>query len=351
MNNNDVSKQGYKSNSPYRNNPYLIIDSPKGVITMDNVNRPLLVKDLQYNETRLLEPNSGNHSFKGSKMLEIPVNNSNNNTRNTNNMFGKPTDKNLWKSIFDRNKLKMGGYAMPNEIVEKTLDTYAKKKGGFILNPKDTSTMLPFLERQSGGYTSIASKRKGRKYQEGGQIEEEIPTSEITLPKEREREEIPLQEVESYESNNDSEDFNTWIQNVTKEEYFKNLPDDIQDSLEYFIDDEDSKSGLTEDFVKKNIPSVYRHWDNNIKRKEVKRGGGVVSAKSIADFNTPRAELRSKYKPKLQYGGNTTFSSYSAEKQLPKYQEGTLIRYRKGGQIVEGVVKGFNPQTGKYSLY
>ena len=364
MNNDDVSRQGYKSNSPYRNNPYLIINSPKGVITMDNVKKPLVVKDLQYNETKVLLPNSGNHSFKGNKMLEIPINNSNTNDENKRNMFNRPTDKNLFKSIFDKNKLKMGGYAMPNEIIEKTLDTYAKKKGGFILNPKDTSTLLPFVEKQYGGYTSVRSKNT-RKYQEGGNIEnevgtsvndnlqeeeEEIPSNEITFQKERPKEEIQIKEV-TLENNNNGVDFNTWMQTATEKEQFKNLPDEIQDSLEYFIEDDNSKSNLSEDFVKKNLPEVYRYWNNNIKQKEVKRGGGTVSATSMADFVTRPVQSRSAYKPKLQYGGNTSYSDYNANNQMSKYQEGTLIRYRKGGQIVEGVVKSYNPQTGKYSLH
>ena len=44
--NNDVSKQGYKFNSPYRNHPYLVIDSKEGVITMDGVNKTLVVTDV-----------------------------------------------------------------------------------------------------------------------------------------------------------------------------------------------------------------------------------------------------------------------------------------------------------------
>lgn len=46
----------------------------------------------------------------------------------------KPTDKKLWNYAFSKAKLKYGGYAMPDEIHDKALEIYSKKKGGWIIS-------------------------------------------------------------------------------------------------------------------------------------------------------------------------------------------------------------------------
>lgn len=63
---------GYKDNSPYRYNPYNIINTPRGLITMDGVSTPLIAVS-ELGERKYLPPNSGLHRFKGKKILEIPV--------------------------------------------------------------------------------------------------------------------------------------------------------------------------------------------------------------------------------------------------------------------------------------
>lgn len=68
----DISSQGYKDNSPYKNAPNLLIESPTGKITMDNVSKPLMVESNTGQRT-LLQPNSGVHQLEGTKFKETPV--------------------------------------------------------------------------------------------------------------------------------------------------------------------------------------------------------------------------------------------------------------------------------------
>jgi hypothetical protein len=69
----DISKQGYKDNSPYRNNPFNIIQgtSQGTPITMDGVSQRLYATDGQ--TSKILEPNSGKHFFSGPVVKEIPI--------------------------------------------------------------------------------------------------------------------------------------------------------------------------------------------------------------------------------------------------------------------------------------
>ncbi len=60
------------------------------------------------------------------------------NNLNDNNMIDikkdKPTDSILWNTIFNKNKLKHGGYMHPEEIINNSITEYTKKKGGWILS-------------------------------------------------------------------------------------------------------------------------------------------------------------------------------------------------------------------------
>jgi len=68
MNNQkDISKQGYKRNSPYKDKPYLDIHTPNGIIDMTDVDIPLLANNV------VLEPNSGLHKFDIDMVREIPL--------------------------------------------------------------------------------------------------------------------------------------------------------------------------------------------------------------------------------------------------------------------------------------
>lgn len=68
----DINSQGYKDNSPYKNESNLLIESPTGKITMDNVSKPLMVESNTGQRT-LLQPNSGVHQLEGTKFKETPV--------------------------------------------------------------------------------------------------------------------------------------------------------------------------------------------------------------------------------------------------------------------------------------
>ena len=63
----DISKHGYKDNSPYKDEPYLDIHTPNGVIDMDGVSIPLLANNV------ILQPNSGLHKFDIDMVREIPL--------------------------------------------------------------------------------------------------------------------------------------------------------------------------------------------------------------------------------------------------------------------------------------
>jgi len=63
----DISKQGYKDNSPYKDKPYLDIHTPSGIIDMTNVSIPLLANNV------VLGPRSGLHKFDIDMVREIPL--------------------------------------------------------------------------------------------------------------------------------------------------------------------------------------------------------------------------------------------------------------------------------------
>jgi len=62
----NIQQQGYKDNSPYKNNPYIDIYSNN--ITMDGVSQPLLVTS-DSGEQRVLPPNSGTHYFPNTNVV------------------------------------------------------------------------------------------------------------------------------------------------------------------------------------------------------------------------------------------------------------------------------------------
>ena len=66
----DKSVMGYRDDSPYKNEPYLDINTPTGEIDMSETGVSL------YANGKLLKPYSGKHKFNTSKVREVPVNNS-----------------------------------------------------------------------------------------------------------------------------------------------------------------------------------------------------------------------------------------------------------------------------------
>jgi len=70
----DISKQGYKDNSPYRNNPFNIIQGQPGQptsITMKGVSTPLIGMD-EYGNKQYMQPGQ-EYQFPGSQVTETPM--------------------------------------------------------------------------------------------------------------------------------------------------------------------------------------------------------------------------------------------------------------------------------------
>jgi hypothetical protein len=66
-----VSELGYKNNSPYKNQPYLDINTPNGGITMKNVDKVLFAVD-NTGQEKIMYPGQ-EYKFRGNKVREIPI--------------------------------------------------------------------------------------------------------------------------------------------------------------------------------------------------------------------------------------------------------------------------------------
>jgi hypothetical protein len=300
--NNDISKQGYKSNSPYRNSPYLVISSPKGVITMNQVDKPLVVKDLQYGDTRVLQPNSGNHFFKGNKMLEIPFNNK--------------TDNN---------------------------DNMQYRTGGWLFNElANDGKLLPYLKRQEGGNTGYRNMRDLVESNKNVELRDE----DREMMGEKGRNDYDgYEDYKNDDESTDTSDFDSRIKEALTKERYNLLPMEIRDELEFFKENPDEQSKLTEDYVVKYMPVVHSFLSPPQGKTDEPKPTAVIE-----DFET-------RDNPKFQYGGYTNFQDYSNARQqsspptTPKYETGMRIQYRSGGQIKEGVIQHYDHVTGKIKLY
>lgn len=69
------SLMGYASNSPYRNNPYLDINTPEGLITMENTPVDLVGIDNLGNIKKMKAGSKKQYKFPGNQVREIPVGN------------------------------------------------------------------------------------------------------------------------------------------------------------------------------------------------------------------------------------------------------------------------------------
>lgn len=63
----DKSKMGYRDDSPYRNEPYIDIHTPNGMIDMSATGIPILANG------RILPPYSGEHQFDSNVVHEVPL--------------------------------------------------------------------------------------------------------------------------------------------------------------------------------------------------------------------------------------------------------------------------------------
>lgn len=103
----EYSIDGYKSNSPDRNNPYNVI--PSGRITMNNVPHPVMGMDDRGNRQLMYPGNE--YQFPGNKVLEIPLKDTNMNKKvmknGGSNMFWNGTK---WVSSADGGTYSNGVY-------------------------------------------------------------------------------------------------------------------------------------------------------------------------------------------------------------------------------------------------
>ena len=385
-----ISKLGYKNNSPYKNENFLYINSPNGSITMDGVDKALFAKDLSNGESRILQPNSGEHYFKGSNILEIPVDKL---RKTQNTMFNRPTDKKLWLDVFNRNKLRMGGYAQPNAIMDKTYKDYARKRGGFIFNPDGDGKPLSFVQKQEGGYTYTPKSESFNQKQEPSPQQEEsfsMPDKPYTDDEEDDMDYNSFQgedvEMTDHVAVNNAyaepslqgEDFGEWAVEALGDGVFKTLPSNVQDELAYFKDDETAKDVLNEDYARKYLPNSYRIWSAGNANQNAPKNDGVDKRVTetkrpmteMSDVKTPPANSekqnpQNNLDPVKRHGGYTnyqnggTFNDFINREKLNRmrsrtpdnYTEGTRIKYQKGGQIHEGVIRSYDSNTGNIELY
>lgn len=271
---------------------------------MDGVNKPLVVKDLQHNDTRVLQPNSGNHFFKGSKMLEIPINNTKDKMSENMNYRVKP-----WSGFFKE-------------------EVRTMRNGGWLFNELNgDGKLLPFLKKQEGGMTETREETIGQDY---GASDAE-----------------PIKSV----------NFNDRVHELIETDKFQNAPPSIQSELEFFRSNPEHQDKLTESYIKKYIPSLYQY----LTASDKVRTPNTTNTEPSRPGTTARIEdFETREDPKFQYGGYTSFHDYANAKhqqvqpqanQTPKYETGTRIMYRSGGPIKEGVVKHYDPITGEITVY
>lgn len=67
-----ISKLGYSKGSPFRDKPYLNIETDNGLISMENTDIPLYAVD-ETGFAKVLQPYSGIHKFLGKTVTEIPI--------------------------------------------------------------------------------------------------------------------------------------------------------------------------------------------------------------------------------------------------------------------------------------
>jgi len=127
----DISKHGYKDDSPYKDRPYLDIYTPNGVIDMTDVSIPLLANNV------FLQSNSGLHKFNSDKVREIPM-----------AQYGGS----VMKSLYNKEKL---AFKNQDGIIADMMDN-----GAFL--PKFKMGAEKKIETSEGEYTIKKDFDKGK---------------------------------------------------------------------------------------------------------------------------------------------------------------------------------------------
>lgn len=319
MKSNLSSQLGYKRYSPFKHEPSLKINTPNGSITMDEVDVPLLAKGVNSGEVRVLPPNSGEHYFNDTEIIETPI-------TNMNNM--KPSNTKLWEKIFKNTKLKYGGVVERNELINAAHDEYIKQKGGYIIS-KDQYKIL-----QGGGYTDSS-------------------TGEPLIV---------------------DDNLNDWLLQLKNSKQYEYLPSEIKDELKIFASNPDEINNLDKEFIQVAMPNTFQLFNmksknpvnivssdpsmleeaQEIQNKEMK---GISPSSPVSEIK-PLINTS----PVMQKGGYVKESPADVINSFTKARilanstpapiaPNTKIKYKLGGQIKEGIVKSYNPATNKYILY
>lgn len=120
-----ISELGYKDNSPFKNNPFLDINSPNGSITMQNVSTPLLGVD-NLGNVKTMFPNK-EYGFPGSTITEMPLAKNGGLIKRADGSYSK---HGLWDSIREN---KGSGKKPTSQMLEQERKI-SKQEGGYI-NP------------------------------------------------------------------------------------------------------------------------------------------------------------------------------------------------------------------------
>jgi hypothetical protein len=210
------------------------------------------------------------------------------------------------------------------------------RTGGWLFDDlaKD-GKLLPYLKKQEGGNTGYRNMR------------DLVESNKNVEFKDEDREMMGKRdEMQDFDESAGGVGFDSKIKEVLENENYDSLPVEIRDELEFFKENPDEQSKLTEDYVVKYMPTVHSFLNSSSQGKTSEPKPTAV----IEDFET-------RDNPKFQYGGHTNFQDYSNARQqsspttTPKYETGMRIQYRSGGQIKEGVIQHYDHVTGKIKLY
>lgn len=284
MNNNLVSKYGYKRYSPFKHSPSLKINTPNGRITMDQVDVPLLALGVNSKEVKVLPPNSGEHQF------------------------------------------------LDTEIIEKPLTTMPNRRFGGIFPWTKNGFINKF---QSGGYTNATT---------GEQV-----VIDDTL--------------------------NSWLSQMKFSSQYDKLPESVKKELRMFANNNEDINNLDVNFIRMAMPETYNLYSSNrgvdgvnivtqseTGLDEIQTDTGVQDASYVPVPDVEPMINNPENFQKGGYVGGDGFKHPSSIGQYPLTSSTTLpiravlppntkIKYRNGGMITEGIVKSYNPSTGKYTLY
>jgi len=162
MENKKKSLLGYRDDSPYRDLPYIDINTPQGIIDMSGTGIFLKAKDNTGYST-VLPPYSGQHKFKGNTVRESPLGK----TRNKiNNFTNKINTMNNYMPL--KFKYQTGG---EQDQIAQVIQAYAQATG---TNPDEIMQQLQGMSPQEQQQAIQAMMQELQGGQGGGQEEQQM---------------------------------------------------------------------------------------------------------------------------------------------------------------------------------